>query len=62
MVLVYRPDWRRALQLLDGFENPQPHHLAGCIALSRKCVSPFHSLNGGGIAVAVYKQLGGRPL
>ena len=55
---MYRPDWHRTLQFFDGFENPQPHYLADDIALSRKCISPFHRLNGGTVpAVPVDHQL-----
>ncbi len=38
---VYRPDWRRALQLLDGFEDPQPHGLAVHVALLEHVVGAF---------------------
>ncbi len=55
---VYRPARHRVLQLLDGLEDPQPHHLAGCVVLSSKGVSPFHGLIGGTVPVLVYELLG----
>ena len=61
MALMHRPDWLRVLQLFNGFENPQPHHLAGRIALCREGIGPFHGLNGGAIAVLVCERFCGAP-
>ena len=58
---MHRPRWHRALQFLNGFENPQPGNLARYIVLSRKGISPFHGLSGGVITVPVYQQLGSAP-
>ncbi len=55
---MHRPARHRVLQFFNGFEKSQPHHLADRIALSRKRIDPFHGLNGGGVAVLVYEQLG----
>ncbi|MCH8184336.1 MAG: hypothetical protein IID55_14250 [Proteobacteria bacterium] len=58
---MHRPRWHRALQFLNGFENPQPGNLARYIVLSREGISALHGLSGGGLAVPVDEQLGGAP-
>ncbi len=58
MILVHCPARHRTLQFFNGFDDPQPHHLSGGIALSRKGFSALHGLSGGSVAVPVYEQLG----